>query len=223
MGNPCPSQGNSGRPPTLKEGWRIELCPGGPNCPNAVIDPSTLIKHLEGLFKSIAFTDYVRERSGGTILYHNQFSVSISCCPNACSQPQIKDVGIVGGALVGLRDELCDGCSLCVEVCQEGALSVDGTVEMDRGLCVGCSACAKTCPAGALAVEKRGYNLMFGGKLGRHPRLATPLLGLLSGDEVLSVISKCLNFYMDEAKRKERLGDLLERVGWDRFYMAVTI
>jgi len=66
--------------------------------------------------------------------------------------------------IVAVNEDLCDGCGLCVPVCDYGALEI---VEVDRNgqkkkrvkvteaLCKGCGCCAATCPSGAM--EQQGY------------------------------------------------------------------
>jgi dissimilatory sulfite reductase (desulfoviridin) alpha/beta subunit len=54
---------------------------------------------------------------------------------------------------------------------------------------------------------------MIGGKLGRHPRLATEVGGVLSEQNTLDVVDKFLDFYMKESLKGERFGEILERVG----------
>jgi heterodisulfide reductase subunit A len=66
--------------------------------------------------------------------------------------------------IAAVNEDLCDGCGLCVPVCDYGALEI---VEVERGgqkkkrvkvteaLCKGCGCCAATCPSGAM--EQKGY------------------------------------------------------------------
>ncbi len=49
----------------------------------------------------------------------------------------------------------CKGCSLCVNACPKGILSLDirGKVQVDSsGRCTGCGTCESTCPDYAIAV-----------------------------------------------------------------------
>ena len=66
--------------------------------------------------------------------------------------------------VAAVNDDLCDGCGLCVPVCDYGALTIevvtlDGVekkiVRVNEGLCKGCGGCAATCPSGAM--EQKGY------------------------------------------------------------------
>jgi len=54
---------------------------------------------------------------------------------------------------------------------------------------------------------------MIGGKLGRHPRLATEIGGVLTEQNTLVVVDSLLDFYMKKSLSGERFGEILERVG----------
>jgi Pyruvate/2-oxoacid:ferredoxin oxidoreductase delta subunit len=59
--------------------------------------------------------------------------------------------------IVTIDEELCDGCSLCVPACHEGALRiVNGKARLlsDR-YCDGLGACLGHCPRGAIKIERR--------------------------------------------------------------------
>jgi dissimilatory sulfite reductase (desulfoviridin) alpha/beta subunit len=60
-----------------------------------------------------------------------------------------------------------------------------------------------------------------GGKLGRHPQLARELTGSLDGDRVLALVVVIVDFFKSNAKSGERLGALINRVGWEEFEKSV--
>jgi len=59
--------------------------------------------------------------------------------------------------VVKIDEELCNGCSLCVPGCHEGALQIiDGKARLISDLmCDGLGACLGHCPQGAISIEKR--------------------------------------------------------------------
>ncbi len=67
------------------------------------------------------------------------------------------------GIVASIDEDLCDGCGICVPICEYKALEVvpskkDATkkmVDVNVGLCKGCGACVGACPAGALT--QKGY------------------------------------------------------------------
>ncbi len=53
-----------------------------------------------------------------------------------------------------VKEENCEACGACLEVCAPGALSLDGgVINLDKDKCVGCSSCIRVCPTGALQVD----------------------------------------------------------------------
>ncbi len=67
------------------------------------------------------------------------------------------------GIVAKIDETFCDGCGICVPVCEYKALEVipdkkdpeKKLVEVNVGLCKGCGACVGTCPSGALT--QMGY------------------------------------------------------------------
>jgi heterodisulfide reductase subunit A-like polyferredoxin len=51
--------------------------------------------------------------------------------------------------------ELCVVCGDCVESCQFDALSLNGTIKINRLSCVGCGVCVLNCPESALGLVPR--------------------------------------------------------------------
>lgn len=59
--------------------------------------------------------------------------------------------------IIGIHQEKCNGCGLCVEACHEGAIAlVDGVAKLMRDdYCDGLGDCLPNCPTGAISfVEK---------------------------------------------------------------------
>ncbi len=66
-----------------------------------------LYRRLEELLQSEDLLGFLRQRVRGDLKFHHEFRISLADCPNACSQPQIKDVGILGAVDVRLTGEPC--------------------------------------------------------------------------------------------------------------------
>lgn len=198
------------------QGFQVEACFGSQGCPNRVIEDSGLVQSIEKVFLDQDLRGFLERTVPGPLKLHHEFRVALADCPNACSQPQIKDIGLIGAA-APLRTEIpCSGCGACQEVCREAAVAVDpvghGPVfEWDR--CVRCGQCIGACPTGTIGCGERGYRLLIGGKLGRHPRLAEELPGLYDADTILHLLECCVRYYKEYSKGGERFAALVERAG----------
>jgi anaerobic sulfite reductase subunit C len=154
----------------------------------------------------------------GPLKFHHEFRISVSDCPNACSRPQIVDIGLIGASKPKRGKEPCNQCSACMEACKESAifLDEDGPV-IDEALCLSCGACIRACPAGTLEEGMNGYRVLLGGKLGRHPRLGEELPGIHAPEEIPGIVERAVEIYRSLCRKGERLGVILERVGKEKF------
>ena len=51
----------------------------------------------------------------------------------------------------------CTGCAACVQVCPNGAITMEDEKAVVRAdLCTGCAACVRSCPQDAIAMQPRG-------------------------------------------------------------------
>jgi dissimilatory sulfite reductase (desulfoviridin) alpha/beta subunit len=197
------------------KGFVIEACRGMRGCPHRAVDGADLARGLRQALEALSPAERIMAKlsPAGVIRAHDCFRVSLSCCPNGCSRPQIADIGFIGAAGVGVTGEPCLQCGACLETCREGALNLDADgPSLDEGLCLRCGACANVCPSGSLAVTRTGWRAMLGGRLGRHPGLARELPGLLAESEAVELAVRCLTLHIDQARRGERFGALLERL-----------
>ena len=140
---------------------------------------------------------------------HHEFRVSLSACPNACSRPQIVDIGLIGAVLPVLTSEPCSQCGECATVCKEGAMSTEGNrVRLNLNACLKCGDCVKVCPSGTLTAGANGFRVLLGGKLGRHPQLGRELPGIYSLAEIVPLVDRCLDHFMDHYQPGQRFGDI---------------
>ncbi|MCF8011327.1 MAG: 4Fe-4S binding protein [Clostridiales bacterium] len=145
-------------------------------------------------------------------MHHQVFQISLSGCPNSCSQPQIKDFGVQGQVIPEVG-EGCTQCGKCVESCKEGAINYQsGNIVIDYGVCLKCGQCINICPEGVMQAKERGFNVLAGGKLGRHPRLASRLSPMAGEDHVLEYLKSCVELLLKEGKPGKRLGSIMDRV-----------
>ncbi|MFP4454015.1 MAG: 4Fe-4S dicluster domain-containing protein [Desulfobacterales bacterium] len=192
-------------------GYRVEGCFGPRGCPNRAGPHEDLASRLEALLADKQLLAFLKSTVEGPLKFHHEFSITIAECPNACSRPQIKDIGITGAAVPEITDESCTMCGACVDECKEGAVRLNETLEkpeIDRAKCLDCGRCADVCPTKTISISRRAYKIMIGGKLGRHPRLAEPLPGLYDAVQVLDIVDRCVDFYKKYSTGGKRFAQL---------------
>jgi len=197
------------------KGYEISSCFGNSGCPNVACSSTQLIADIADIFKKADLLSFLKENVTGDLKFHHEFRVVLADCPNACSRPQIADIGIIGAALPGLSEEPCTLCNTCVDVCKENAVTLDPNneiPEIDFHKCLACAKCIQECPTGTLKEDQAGFRVQVGGKLGRHPRLAMEIPGLKSQNEVLGIVKKALKFYKTHSKNGQRFAHLLSSV-----------
>jgi len=90
--------------------------------------------------------------------------------------------------------------------------------EMPAKLKIGVSGCPMCCAESylrdiGLFGKKSGWTLAFGGNSSGHPRVADVLAENLSRDEAIALVEKCVLFYRNNGKKKERTARMVERLG----------
>ena len=71
--------------------------------------------------------------------------------------------------------------------------------------------------------KKDGWALVIGGNVGATPRIALECASGLDDDGALAAIDKVVAYYQENAKKGERLGKMIERVGLEAFQRVVAI
>jgi len=194
------------------KGYQLDTCFGPGGCPNRACIADGLVEEIERLLKKEDLLRFLKQHVKEDLKFHHEFRVTLADCPNACSQPQIKDIGIIGACLPRLTREACTHCRACVAACEEGAVdAVEGddfpVIDFER--CVKCGRCISACPTGTIAAGQKGFRVQLGGKLGRHPRLARELTGIYTEKEVLEIVGACIDFYKKNSKKGARFADIL--------------
>ncbi|MGF7184571.1 dissimilatory sulfite reductase (desulfoviridin) alpha/beta subunit [Desulfitispora alkaliphila] len=186
----------------------VMACPGTYSCPNSIIDTQSLGLEIDS---NVCFEGEIPSK----------MKIAIAGCANGCTSPQVNDIGIVGINTVEVVEKNCEHCYTCVDFCREKAIykADTGRIEIDRNKCVDCGLCADECEA--LKSKQTGYRISVGGKLGRHL-----VMGRNFGDysmmyHVLDAMEKIVFIYKERGKPGERLGETIDRIGFDEFKTLV--
>ncbi len=200
------------------KGYQVETCFGPGGCPNRAAVSDRLLEQIERLIKKEDLLGFLKAHVKGDLKFHHEFRVTLADCPNACSQPQIKDIGIIGACSPQITAEACSRCDACVDACKEDAIALnteDECPQIDYAKCLHCGKCMQVCPTGTIVEGTYGFRVQLGGKLGRHPRLAKELPAIYSERQVLEIVKDCLDFYKRNSKHGARFAQILKPSDFD--------
>lgn len=197
-------------------GTLVTGCAGADACPRRTQDAPDLPRAIADAVAAALHRADAAPPDGAPVPPHKTLKVAVSYCPNSCARSQIADVGCIGAATPVADPAPCTACGACSAVCREDAVRLDyedriAAIDLDR--CVHCGACADACPTGALTVGRRGFRLLLGGKLGRHPRFGDELPGLYTPQELPALAAHAVGVYLAERRPGERMGDVVARLG----------
>jgi len=165
---------------------------------------------LSDLAANINRTYQNRELPGKTI-------ISLSGCDFSCVRSRTSDIGVIARSEIKLTDKKCKQCSLCIKEplgCQVDAITLtDDGIEIDSERCVRCGFCTNICKPGTISIDQKSFDIFVGGKGGLKPREGTVFKNVQSDDHLVKAIDGILDRYSSTAEDKERLGDLIDRLG----------
>jgi sulfite reductase beta subunit len=172
----------------------------------------------------------------------SKLRVSLACCINMCGAVHCSDLAIVGvhTKIPKVNNEkLAAVCEIptVMASCPTGAIRRHPDKEVKavvvkEDLCMYCGNCFTVCPAMPLADgQGDGIAIYAGGKVSnaRKPpmfsRLVVPYLpnNPPRWPEVVDVIKKIVKIYASNAKKYERMGEWIERIGWEAFFRLTAI
>ena len=207
----------------LKELYIAGLFPGGAGtsvrniftCPDWC---SKQIRPIQEFGKMISLVSGDRDMP-------NKVTISFAGCSNSCSRPQNSDIGITAIGEVGVKDRTCpDDCEECIRSCKFDALEKhDGSIMINKK-CTYCCKCVESCPEAVLSIQKTGFRVTAGGKEGSAVMFGKECALFVEDFEAFEIIEKILHNYQRKAalrpgssKKKERLGEVIERLGLEDF------
>jgi len=168
--------------------------------------------------------------------------VAYACCLNMCGAVHCSDIAILGvhtRAPVIEHDDLPKMCEIptLVASCPTGAIrpaTVDGkhSIEIVEEQCMYCGNCYTVCPAVKINNAKTdGVSIWVGGKVSnarvapKFSKLAVPYLpnNPPRWPEVVDAVKKIVEVYAANARKHERMGEWIERIGWPKFFALTEI
>lgn len=211
------------------KGYQADRCFGASGCSNSANGCGSFLEKAENILKQEDILSFLKQNVKGDLKYHHEFRLSCTDCPNCCSQPQIKDFGVIGAVKPKISDEPCTQCNSCVNACPDNCITFpDNQIDADNisrldnrhsktesdkptidfSSCMMCNKCIETCPTGTICEDKRGFKVLLAGRLGRHPRLAIEINKILSEDEAIKILKNSIKFYKKHSKQGERFAKI---------------
>ena len=144
--------------------------------------------------------------------------IAISGCPNSCTKPQGNDIGLKGVCEPMFDPAACIQCGLCVQRCPSKCMEIQGAkllIHYDQ--CLACGVCIGVCKKNALSVGHHGFHIYIGGKGGRYPRNGELFAAFVAEQQVPVYLNAILMTYQEMAKKGERLGAAVTRLGLAEF------
>lgn len=168
--------------------------------------------------------------------------IALACCLNMCGAVHCSDISILG---VHRRpptiddnniDKICEIPNV-VASCPTAAIrpaTKNGvkTVEVDEDLCMYCANCYTVCPAMQLNDPLNdGISIWVGGKVSNartEPKFSKLAIPFISNDpprwpEVVDAVKNIIEVWAANARKFERMGDWIERIGWPKFFKLTGI
>jgi sulfite reductase beta subunit len=168
--------------------------------------------------------------------------IAFACCLNMCGAVHCSDIAILAvhrHAPVIDHSTLKAQCEIpnVIASCPTGAIrtaTVDGypTVEVIEDQCMYCANCFSVCPAMKLNdPETDGISIWVGGKLSnaRHVPMFSKLAIPFIPNEpprwpgVVNAVKNIVEVYAANARKFERVGEWIERIGWPKFFELTDI
>ncbi len=219
MGQPVGGTGNSISNIVHTQGWV--------HCHSSATDASGVVKatmdELIDYFTSMTLPAHLR--------------IAVACCLNMCGAVHCSDIAILGIHRTPPtidNDKLANMCEIpsTVASCPKAAIRpkvVAGkkTVEVVEDLCMYCGNCYTVCPAMPIANPLNdGISIWVGGKVSNSrtapmfSKLAIPYLpnNPPRWPEVTSAVKNIVETYAKDAKKYERVGEWIGRIGWQKFF-----
>jgi sulfite reductase beta subunit len=205
---------------------------GWVHCHSSATDASGLVKCM----MDALYGYFVEEKLPAKL------RIAVACCLNMCGAVHCSDIAVLGihrKAPKIRHDVLPKVCEVptLIASCPTGAIrpaTVAGkqSVEVIEEQCMFCGNCYTVCPAMPLNdPENDGLSIWVGGKVSnarstpKFTKLAIPYLpnNPPRWPETVDAVANIVDVYAKNARKFERIGEWIERIGWPRFFQLTGI
>jgi sulfite reductase beta subunit len=203
---------------------------GWVHCHSACTDASGLVK---------AIMDELHEYFTKKEL-PNKVRLAVACCVNMCGAVHCSDIAVVAvhRKVPVVNDEMVTKtCEIPTTIasCPTSAIRPNPakkSITINEEKCMYCGNCFTVCPPIEIHnPEEDGIAIVVGGKIGslrtspKFSKLAIPFFynEPPRWPKVVAAIKNILETYAKNAKKHERVGEWIERIGWEKFFKLTGI
>jgi dissimilatory sulfite reductase beta subunit len=224
IGHPVGGTGNAISSIVHTQGWV--------HCHSSATDASGIVKAVMD-----ELTDYFK-----TMKLPAKIRIALACCLNMCGAVHCSDIAILG---IHRKPPVVNNATLpkvcevpnLIASCPTAAIRpavIDGkqSVEVDEDQCMFCANCYTVCPAMTLNDPiNDGVSIWVGGKVSNarsepmFSKLAIPFIpnNPPRWPEVVNAVKGIVELWAANAKKHERIGEWIERIGWPKFFAMAGI
>jgi sulfite reductase beta subunit len=169
-----------------------------------------------------------------------QLTVAMACCLNMCGAAHCSDIAIVGVHRTVPRldhDLIRKGSEIpsLVACCPTAAIRPDPknqSVTVVEERCMYCGNCYTMSPGmGIMDAKNDGVAILVGGKVSNartapsYSRMVIPFLpnNPPRWPETIEAVRQLVEVWQAHARKGERMGEWIERIGWERFFTLTEI
>lgn len=211
----------------------LSCCVGKARCEKACVDSTDIIRDL-----TLHYQDVIHRPQ-----WPYKFKIKVSACPNDCAAASARsDLAVMGVwrdtlriDMDAVREYVAKGFNIneqLINKCPTQALSWDADkqeLSLCSEDCTRCMHCINVMPKAIRIGTETGATILIGGKV---PVVKGPMIGWVlvpfmkmepPYTELKELVDKITDWWADNAKNRERVGELIERVGLANFLEAIGL